>query len=334
MQQLLANLNVQNRLRKLKPCVDHLVDFASNDYLGLAKEARPLSGGGSTGSRLLTGHRKIMETVEEKIAQYHRVEAALVYPCGYMANIGLLSAVARSGHVILYDADVHVSVRDGARLSQAPSFPFRHQDLDHLEKRLKAAKKQAFVCVSSVYSMSGDLAPLDDLTALCKRYDALLVVDEAHAMGVLGEKGRGLCDTAFAKIVTFGKGLGCYGAAVLGSRVLCDVLINISRTFIYTTALPPALYETIGAMYDRLPHLDDRRSRIQVLISHFSSSKTHIQTYYTPHAKELSARLAKEGFDARAIRSPTVKKGAERIRICLHSYNTQSEVKALCRLLS
>ncbi|MCB1109244.1 MAG: pyridoxal phosphate-dependent aminotransferase family protein [Chlamydiia bacterium] len=313
-----------------------LVDFASNDYLGMAKRLSIECSGGMTGSRLLTGNTGAIEALEHKIATYHGKEAALIFNCGYMANIGLLSSIAAEGDTLLYDTEVHASMHDGFKLSKAACYPFRHQDLEHLEKRLKQAQGNCFVCICSVYSMSGDSAPTEAIEQLCARYQAHLIVDEAHAVGILGEQGRGLSKKAWAQIITFGKGVGIYGAAILGSGLLRHFLINFSRSFIYSTALPPSIYASIDKAYDLLPKMDAEREHLQLLASYFDS-QSHIQIHPVAgnhQAKQLSYQLMQAGFDVRSILSPTVKKGGERLRICLHAYNTPEQVEALCALLS
>lgn len=201
---------------------------------------------GSTGSRLLTGHYELLETLEDKIAEFHQGEAALVFNAGYNANLGLLSAIPRRSDVILYDELVHASIHDGIRLSPARSSVFAHNNTSALEQLLQEHQgKTIFVLVESIYSMDGDAAPLKTIQALCQKYQAYLVVDEAHSTGICGHYGEGLCvetgihKEVFARIYTFGKAMGGHGAAVVGSKVLKDYLLNYARPLIYTTALSP-----------------------------------------------------------------------------------------------
>jgi 8-amino-7-oxononanoate synthase len=283
--------------------------------------------------------------------------------------------------VILYDALSHASIRDGIRLSLAQAYGFAHNDLDELEKRLRAAREPAegtvaevgvgagrggdgeekadgsgttktiFVVTESVFSMDGDFAPLERIAALCRQYDAQLIVDEAHATGVVGGKGEGLVQAlglereCFARVHTFGKAVGCHGAVVLGSTLLRDFLINFSRSFIYTTALPPASVRAIARAYALLPRLDAERERLQLLIGRFREmpiafkrldSTTPIQVVIVPGnaaVKALAAQLQEAGLDVRPILSPTVEKGKERLRIVLHAYNTEEEIDQLAGLL-
>ncbi len=332
---LLEKREQEGNLRALLN-VENLIDFASNDYLGLAKQLATYNSAGSTGARLLTGNNREAEDLEEKIAYFHKREAALLFNCGYMANIGLLSSLAREGDTILYDTQVHASMRDGIRLSKASAYPFYHQDIDHLEKRLKNTKGQCYVCICSVYSMSGRIAPIETMLNLCKKYDAELIVDEAHAIGVLGHQGLGLGEQAFAQVVTFGKGLGAHGAAVLGSCVLKKYLVNFARSFIYTTALPKSVYASISQAYDLFPNMDKERAMLRCY-SNYLGCASHIYFHPMPgssRAKLLSRRLAQAGFDVRPILSPSVKRGREGLRICLHAFNTQKQVEDLCRHLS
>jgi 8-amino-7-oxononanoate synthase len=230
--QKLDKRRAQGNLRKLST-TQGLIDFASNDYLGLSRssvlwkniweENKKLKRLGSTGSRLLTGNSTYVETLEKRIAAFHGYEAGLIFGCGYMANIGLLSAFG--GASFIFDAEVHASIRSGIRLSRSPAYPFRHNDLDHLEERLKK-NRPSFVCIESIFSTDGSCAPLAEICCLARKYQACVIVDEAHAVGVLGPEGRGLVAQAnlqkevLAQIVTFGKALGVYGAIVLGSQEL------------------------------------------------------------------------------------------------------------------
>ncbi len=310
-----------------------LVDFASNDYLGLSRKF------GATGSRLLTGNSKLAEELETAIAAFHGYETGLIFNCGYMANLGLLSAVAESDDTIIYDAHVHASTKDGIALSRAKAFPFRHNDLEHLEKRLK---RNCFVCVESIYSTDGSKAPLREICSLVSRYGAHLIVDEAHAVGVYGPEGRGLVAEqglmphVFAQVVTFGKALGTFGAIVLGSRRLTQGLLNFSRPFIYTTALPYPILAAIKRSYELFPKLELERQQLRAL-SEFFQNESVIQAVTIPGngaVKEASKKLLERGFDVRPLLSPTVQRGKECLRICLHAFNTQTQVLELTRWLT
>jgi 8-amino-7-oxononanoate synthase len=336
------------------------VDFCSNDYLGVARNAL-IEGEmglgdvhGSGGSRLLAGNYILIEETEKAIAAFHSAPAGLIYNSGYDANVGLLSCVARRGDIVLYDALSHASIRDGVRLSFAKANSFLHNDCGDLERRLSSAREEGariFVVTESVFSMDGDLAPLEEMADLCRRYGAQLIVDEAHATGVIGAAGEGLVPRmglqgeCFARIHTFGKAMGCHGAIVLGSGTLREYLINFSRAFIYTTALPPASVRAIATAYRLVPHLKAERNQLQRLIERFRAaaigfgrldSATPIQGVVVPgntEVKKVAAHLQDAGLDVRPILYPTVEKGKERLRIVLHSFNSEQEVDRLTALL-
>jgi 8-amino-7-oxononanoate synthase len=330
---------------------DGLIDFCSNDYLGFAnhpslKENLSINlGSGSTGSRLISGNSKLAEDTETMIASFHNAESALLFNTGYMANVGLFSCIATKDDCFISDEYVHASIIDGMRLNPAHRFKFRHNDLEDLESKLKLAKGRKFVAVESIYSMDGDAAPLPEIVELCKKYDSALIVDEAHATGIYGKHGEGLVsqfhleEFVLARVHTYGKAMGLHGAAVLGSKALRMFLINHARSFIFATALPPHLYLQIQEAYRLLP--DANRAILFNLINHFRAgikgiegirfidSSSPIQgiiigdNYKTT---ALANHLRDKGFFIKAILSPTVPKGSERIRICIHSFNTKEQI--------
>ena len=360
-------LHLENRLQKRTKLgnlrtlkiTQPMIDFSSNDYLGLARSPQlatsvfqewevnlsRLNGLGSTGSRLLTGNSLYAQELEEKIAKFHGYEAGLLFSCGYMANMGLLTAITNQESVILFDAAVHASTHDGIRLCRAKAFPFRHNDLEHLENRLKSCSSQGdrFICIESIYSTDGSVAPLTDINQLARKYEAHLIVDEAHAVGACGPKGRGLVAEhnltadVFAQVTTFGKAIGTYGAIVLGNQTLKQALINFATSYIYTTALPFQTLAAIKCSYDLFPEMDQERNHLQKLIQIFrasypSSSMSHIQSVPIEgnEAVKLAAQiLVKKGFDVRPLMSPTVQRGHEVLRICLHAFNTDDELAQL-----
>ncbi len=337
----------------------NLIDFASNDYLGLSRSPelgssvlkewlrcdKPFNGMGSTGSPLLTGNSSYIQHVEDKLAQFHGYQSGLLFNCGYMANLGLITAVARKEDAIFFDIQVHASMHDGIRLSQAQAFPFRHNDLAHLENCLKrtAKKGKRWICIESLYSTDGSKAPLQEIARLSKLYDAHLIVDEAHAIGVWGHRGQGLIeesgkkDAIFAQITTFGKAIGVHGAIVFGSHILKQVLINFARTYIYSTALPFHVVAAIHCSYKLFPSLENERRKIRHLIHYYrkitsSSSETQIQCLKVKgnfSIKHVSQRLKLAGFDIRPLMSPTVRRGHEILRICLHAFNTEEQIDNL-----
>jgi 8-amino-7-oxononanoate synthase len=330
-------------------------DFYSNDYLGISKNglieqslshAHPAHG--STGSRLLSGNYPLIEETEKEIAAFHEAETALIFNSGYDANFGLLASVAGKGDLILYDKLSHASLRDGIRQSFADSYSFAHNDPGDLEKKLKNKKGNCFVVTESVFSMDGDMAPLMDVASLCRHFNAHLIVDEAHATGFIGERGVGqvqdlkLQDDCFARIHTFGKALGCHGAAILGSQSLRNYLINFCRPFIYSTAIPPVSVAAIKASYKIFPEMNREREEIRHLISlfdreGFKKSFTPIQCFIVPgndNVKRVAKQLLDNNLDARPILYPTVPLGEERLRITLHSFNTVEETNKLISVLN
>jgi 8-amino-7-oxononanoate synthase len=347
-----------NSLRQLSLTKD-TIDFCSNDYLGIVKNKlveKSMPAGlshGSTGSRLLSGNYELIEETEKLIAGFHEAGAGLIYNSGYDANTGLLSCVPQKNDTIIYDQLSHASIRDGIRLSFATAFSFLHNDLKDLEKKLKTAGSdhQKFVVTESVFSMDGDFAPLNEISNLCEKYNAALIVDEAHATGVIGSKGGGLVqqlnlqEKCFARIHTFGKACGVHGAIILGSEKLKKYLINFSRQFIYSTSLPPASAEAIKISYETFPSMEKERNHIHKLVDIFQEAKltykilkseTPIQVVIIPGNEEVKriAEICREKkFDIRPILYPTVPKGQERLRIVLHAFNTIEEVKGLINVL-
>lgn len=332
------------------------VDFHSNDYLGIVHHCliqlkdQGLAHG-SMGSRLLSGNDALIETVEAEIAHFHQAATGLIFNTGYDANLGLLSSVPQRGDTILYDYLCHASIRDGIRLSLAKSFSFEHNNHTDLEQKLRIATGTIFIVTESVFSMDGDLANLNELVSIAEKYHAHLIVDEAHATGVIGKMGEGLVqscrltDRVFARIHTFGKALGCHGAIVLGSSNLKNYLINFARSFIYSTALPPIAIAAIQASYRLFPKMVNERASIQQLIHHFNMasirfeklhSNTPIQIVIIPGndpVKSMANQLQNAGLDVRAILYPTVPKNSERLRIILHAFNSIEELNVLIQLL-
>jgi 8-amino-7-oxononanoate synthase len=356
----------QNAFRKLI-ANNKLIDFCSNDYLGLASSLvlqteiekefhasdHPVNGSG--GSRLLAGNSVYAENLEKKIASFHHADSGLIYNSGYDANVGLFSALGQKDASIIYDELIHASVHDGIKMSSAASFMFRHNDLFHLEERLKTAEGTVFVAVESIYSMDGDEALLQDISDLCKKYKANLIVDEAHATGVTDNGGKGLVQKynleseVFARVHTFGKALGCHGAIVLGNQLLRDYLINFSRSFIYTTALPFHSLVSINQAYDLMQKSGSEIKTLQDLIREFklqcaNNPEIHLIESTSPvqsiiisgndRVKTIASQLREKGFDVRPILSPTVQKGKERLRICIHSFNTEEQIFNLVTLIS
>jgi len=370
-----------NSFRKLTSQND-LVDFSSNDYLGFAVSKTIFNDShqylvdneymlnGVSGSRLLSGNHELYTVVEEQLKNIHQSEA-LIYNSGYDANIGFFSCVPQRNDVILYDELSHASIRDGIKLSNAKAYSFKHNDLVDFEKKLLYVRAQSttndaevYVVTESVFSMDGDSPDLVEMQQLCNKNKTHLIVDEAHAVGVFGfglVQQLGLEKEVFARILTFGKALGCHGAAILGGKLLKDYLINFSRSFMYTTGLSPHSLSTIYMGYKELvissapeSYRDERsHSVVQQLeenIQYFKTkcsdlqlSKLFIQSNSAIQCcvisgnsvvKKCAVVLQENGFDVRPILSPTVQEGQERLRFCLHSYNTHQEIDEVLNLLS
>lgn len=358
----LIQRGAENRLRSLK-LQSNLIDFCSNDYLGFSRSielreqinAHILNSKdklGSTGSRLVSGNSIQFEQLERYLAHYHDSEAALIFNSGYDANLALFSSVADRGDTILYDELSHASIRDGVRLSFAKSYSFKHNDLSDLAEKASRAKGNLFIAVESIYSMDGDAAPLCEISDIADRYCASLIIDEAHSTGVYGSKGQGLVfelglqRKVFARLHTFGKAIGAHGAVVVGSKLLRDYLINFARPFIYSTALPPHSLIAIEKAYKFLEDDSLERNKLLENIKFFTEQAVNIEGMRThssaiqvqivagnQNVKEKSSFLASKGFDVRPILSPTVAKGSERLRICLHSYNSKQEIAELLEAL-
>ncbi len=314
-------------------------------------KSKGLISNGSTGSRLLTGNSAYTEDAEQYIAALHKSEAGLIFNSGYDANLGLFSSLPQRGDTIITDELIHASIIDGCRLSYANRYTFKHNDLQSLEDKLKQAKGNRYVAIESVYSMDGDTPPIDQILKLTEKHGANLIVDEAHAVGL---NSFGLIDEqfqnrVFARIVTFGKALGCHGAIILGGNLLKDYLVNFARSFIYTTAASYHQIASVKMAYQLLPgsanEIELLRNNIKLFKQKIKSNDAYplinsdsmIQCLVlksNKKAKEVSSYLQKEGSDVRPILSPTVPTGSERIRICLHSFNTEDEITLLTNTIN
>ena len=372
--QKLISRKQNDALRQL-PLPNNLIDFASNDYIGFAKSEEIFDQAhrfliennfkinGATGSRLLTGNHLLYEITEQYIAQFHQSETALIFNSGYDTNVGFFGSVPQKGDFILYDELSHASIRDGIQLSNAKSYKFVHNDYEDLERLILKFKNEdnlnnsvIYIVTESVFSMDGDSPDLEKLVSLSEKHKCYLVIDEAHSLGVFGEKGEGLVqqlqlqDVVFARIMTFGKGLGCHGAAILGSQELKNYLVNFARSFIYTTGLSPHSVATLFVAYQHLEKTTLEIQKLRDIIIFFNQqkhllglkplfvrSKSAIQSAIIPgneRVKKIANQLQEKGFDVKAILSPTVPEGQERLRICLHSYNSEREVLEVLQLLS
>ena len=374
--QKLSKREASNALRYLS-FNESKIDFCSNDYLGFAGspelsaridqriKKNPVSGSGASGSRLLYGNSKLHEDLEEFLSNYYSAEAALIFNSGYDANLGFFASILQKGDLVLYDELVHASIRDGIQMSYAKAHKFRHNDLEDLERKLQKGNSDAedqkectlYVVTESVFSMDGDSPDLQGLVTLCRQYRAYLVIDEAHAVGIYGDKGTGLVrehhlqDDVFARIITFGKAFGAHGAAVLGSSELKKYLINYARSFIYSTALPPHSLVAIreshklldaaygktaqGLLRENINYFRSQTDQLK-LNEGFVFSTSPIQSFIlseNKRVKQVADSIREQGFDVRPILSPTVPIGKERIRFCLLSFKKKKDIAKVLKLL-
>jgi 8-amino-7-oxononanoate synthase len=364
LEEALSKRRAEDSLRSLKNIDPSLIDFSSNDYLGLARSSELSENikqkinsisefkNGATGSRLLTGNYSLIETAEHQLAKVFNAEATLIFSSGYNANLAVISSVPKRGDTILYDEKSHASIKDAMRLSLAKHHSFKHNDIQDLERKIQKAEGSTFVVVESVYSMDGDVCPLEAVAAICQNYNANLLVDEAHSTGVYGSEGNGLsCQMKLEaktpiRIYTFGKGMGVHGACVAGSKQLRDYLINFARPFIYSTAPDAHSVVSILESFDFLKKNIHLQAELQQNVKTFKEAiESHpaltpgdsaIQSFLVPGnsaVKNAALILQKSGFDVRPILSPTVTAGSERLRIIIHAYNTKSEILALAKAL-
>jgi 8-amino-7-oxononanoate synthase len=357
----------EGAFRQLYPPNDR-VDFSSNDYLGYARSAKQPESSlppGSTGSRLISGNHGLYPQAEKVIAEFHRAESALIYNSGYDANVGLLSCLLQRNDCIFYDQSVHASIRDGIALGKGRAFKFSHNSLSSLKKKVGAVLPmgrkngiEVYVITESVFSMEGDGPDLEAFSSYCREMGFHLIVDEAHAAGVLGPGGRGGVvargceDAVFARVVTFGKALGCHGAAVLGSHRLREYQINFSRSLIYTTALPPESLQALLKAYEWLdsPAGEEARDRLLRLCSLFRDTAEALglgpffrnamgpiqccEAGGNLRVKSLALTLQEAGFEVKPILSPTVEAGRECLRFSLHAFNTDPQVREVLTILA
>ena len=308
----------------------------------------------ASGSRLLTGNHQLYGQLEDYLVAAYGNDV-LVYNSGYTANLGVLASVPQRGDIILYDELSHASIRDGIQLSNAKSYKFRHNDLQHLSELLdRYVGQDIYVVTESVFSMDGDSPDLISLSEICNEKKAYLIVDEAHAVGVFGLgllQQKGISSKVFAQIVTFGKGLGSHGAAVVGSKELTSYLVNFSRSLIYATASSPHTIATTLAAFRYLQSNAGKQDQLtlRTLILYFETrvSAYQLSAYFIENdsaikiclvggnekTKKIAGLLQEAKFDIRPILSPTVAVGSERLRICLHAYNTEQEIDQVLQLL-
>ena len=350
----LDRLEAAGRLRALTPRAG--IDFASNDYLGLASDPRlrdavtdALARGvsvGSGGSRLLRGNDPEIAALEADAAQMFGAEACLYFATGFAANVALLATLPQPGDVIVHDAMIHASMHDGLRLARAPSVAAGHNDAQAADDAIRTWRADGgtgtpWIAFETLYSMDGDRAPVADLAAVAARHDAMLLVDEAHATGVWGANGRGLAEALegaenVVALHTCGKALGCQGALVTGPRALIDFLINRARPFIFSTAPSPLLASAVRTALRIVRDEPERRTRLPALIAHAEAALaphgvtvtgTQVMPLMIGEDKATMARAAAlqaQGFDVRGIRPPTVPDGTARLRVSI-TLNTDDQ---------
>ncbi|MEO5627189.1 MAG: 8-amino-7-oxononanoate synthase [Dokdonella sp.] len=342
-----------------------LTNFASNDYLGLAQHPALIEalmraaqswGVGASAAHLLGGHRDEHAALEEALARWTGRERALLFSTGYMANLGVLSALLDADDLCVQDKLNHASLLDAARLSGCALKRYRHADIASAGRQLATREEApALLATDGVFSMDGDVAPLVQLAALCKAQHATLMVDDAHGLGVLGTDGAGSVaeaglsqDDVPILMATLGKALGVAGAFVAGSAALIDGLVQGARTFVYTTALPPALAAATRAAIDIARFEGWRRDRLAHSIAHFRdgaaargirllASRTSIQPVWvgdSSAALALAARLEDAGFFVPAIRPPTVPDGSARLRVAISALHAERDVERLLDALA
>ncbi|VUD51618.1 8-amino-7-oxononanoate synthase [Thalassocella blandensis] len=336
------------------------LSFCSNDYLALSNEPRIINamqnaaeqfGVGSGASHLVCGHSEEHHFLEDELAQFTGRPRALLFSSGYMANVGVISALLGRGDAVLQDKLNHASLIDGALQSGAEFLRYRHNDMQHLREKLQNCKaRRKLIVVDGVFSMDGDEAQLKDICALAKAHDAWVMVDDAHGFGVHGEHGSGTVnklglglDDVQIVVGTLGKAFGTYGAFVAGSETLIESLIQFARTYIYTTALPPAVAAATSASLNIVMEEEHRREQLRTLITHFRNkcaaysiplmpSSSPIQPIVIgdeAEALEISQRLEAKGIWLTAIRPPTVPKGTSRLRVTFSAAHSLADVNVL-----
>lgn len=341
-----------------------LINFSSNDYLGLASNLSTIEsvhqqldclGVGSGASHLVSGHHQIHQTLEIEVAEFLNRDSAVTFSTGYMANLGILQSLAKKGDLIIADKLNHASLIDGAKLSNANSVRYQHCDMSALEKRLKSEAPQKWVVTDGVFSMDGDLAPLEKIAGLCQKYQANLIVDDAHGVGVVGEQGQGCAEfynldqnQLPVLMGTFGKALGGFGAFVTGSQQLTDYLVQFARPYIYTTAMPAILAAANLHNVRLIKNDTSLMQRLKQNITKFKllaeqaglnllASDTAIQPIVIGDSDklvELNRQLIKAGYLVGAIRPPTVPVKTDRLRITLSAQHTEKQIKGLIEQLN
>ncbi len=338
--------------------------FSSNNYLGLANDPRLVAaakdalddyGVGAGASRLVSGNQRIHRELERRLAQLKGTDAAIVFPTGYMANVGAIASLVGEGDAVIVDRLNHASIIDGARLSRAKLLVYSHCDLGSLEQALTQARalRRRLVVTDTLFSMDGDIAPLREIALLAKRYDAIVMADDAHATGVLGENGRGAlehcaCEGEIDVVMgTLSKALGCLGGFIAGERRLIEYLRNTARSFIYTTALPASMCAAALAAIEIVEREPERRAALHENVAAFKAGlrgkgydADHTPAPIVPivlgepaRALEKARALYANHLFVPAIRPPTVPKGTSRLRVSLMAGHTRDDIERLLSLL-
>ena len=331
-----------------------LLNLSSNNYLGIADNRRiteefmKFIGGkysfGSASARLLTGNLPVYKDLENLLAKLYNKESALIFNSGYHANVGITSALAQKGDVIFSDKLNHASIIDGMKLSQGKFFRYQHNNMQSLEQLLIRERENyenAIIITESVFSMDGDIADLAKIVELKKKYNCILAVDEAHAFGIFGKTGLGIAEHLNLTgeidllIGTFGKAVGSVGAFVAGDKTLIDFLINKSRPFIFSTALPPInIAYTKWVIENKLPDTFEKREKMLALAQKFNSPSHIVPVIIGENAKtvEMCEILYQNGYFTLPIRPPAVPEGTSRIRISLTTEITEKDLENLCSI--
>ena len=338
--------------------------LCSNNYLGLAEDPRVREaaaeaalrwGAGAGASRLVSGNMTLHRELEARLAEFKRAEACVLFGSGYLANVGIVSALAGQSDVVFSDALNHASIVDGCRLARAETFVYRHSDVEHLEWGLRAAEGRAGLIVTDgVFSMDGDVAPLETIATLARRFGARLMVDEAHATGAVGPGGRGSVAAAGLEgkvdviVGTLGKALGSYGAYACCDASMASYLVNRARTLIFSTGLPPpavaaaiAALDVLRAEPDRVERLQRNAGALRAALSTAGLDPGRSETQVVPlvigdpgEAVAVCERALARGVFAQAIRPPTVPEGTSRLRLAVMASHTEAELRSAARVLA
>ena len=357
-----------NNLNRILPQVDRgqgknisvegkvLIEFCSNDYLGLSRHPKVLAasldaldkyGLGSSASRHISGNHPLYQQLEDNISKLKQTESAVVFSSGYATNVGVISSLMDKGDLILFDRFSHASLIDGCNLSKADSRSFLHNDMESLKSYLVKSRtkyKKCMIVTEGIFSMDGDISPINELIVLANDFDCLLLIDEAHSTGVLGENGRGVCEyfnvTSPNLLImgTLSKALGSLGGFLAGDKKLISFLINKARSLIYSTALPPVICaganKAIEVLQDEKEHLKNLRKNIKLFKEDAVTPIFNVILGSADQALKAKEKLFAKGLFVPAIRYPTVSKGTDRLRITISAEHTEEEIKNLILVLN